>query len=177
MKPGDCCSNSLWFIFIGWNLGILWFLLGTIWFISLIGIPFGIRAFKIGYFIFCPFGKEIGDKEEGISCYDSFFNILWIIFGGFILSIVAFIEAVLSCITIIGIPFGLELFKIAKFSLFPFGKRIKETNNADANDAAQPIVVVQPIINIAPNQKHSRKHKAQPKQPQIYIPPPQYTTL
>ena len=185
MKPADCCSNSLWFIFIGWNLGLLWLIFGIIWFITLIGIPFGKRAFKIANFIFCPFGKDIVEKPDGVSCYHCFFNFLWMIFGGLIIATVTVIEAVLCCITIIGIPFGLQLFQLAFIALVPFGRRIIEldkkqveyTDYTAANTSTQPIVVVQPIISIAPNQKYPGKYPPQPKQPQYYYPPPQYTTL
>ncbi len=58
-------------------------------------------------------------------------NILWFIFGGFITSLLYFVMGILLCITIIGIPFGVQLFKfgvqhfkIAGFSLLPFGRTI-----------------------------------------------------
>ena len=51
-------------------------------------------------------------------------NILWFIFGGFISGLSWLISGLLWCITIVGIPFGLQFFKIAKLSLAPFGARI-----------------------------------------------------
>ena len=51
-------------------------------------------------------------------------NILWFIFGGLITAIFWCIPALLLCLTIVGIPFGLQCFKIARISLFPFGKSV-----------------------------------------------------
>jgi uncharacterized membrane protein YccF (DUF307 family) len=50
-------------------------------------------------------------------------NLLWAIFGGgFITAIEYLLAGVLCCITIVGIPFGVQCFKIAGVALFPFGK-------------------------------------------------------
>lgn len=51
-------------------------------------------------------------------------NILWFIFGGFLSGLSWLFSGVLWCITIIGIPFGLQFFKIAKLCLAPFGARV-----------------------------------------------------
>ena len=51
-------------------------------------------------------------------------NIVWFVLGGFISFLSWSIIGVLWCITIVGIPFGLQFFKIAKLSLAPFGARI-----------------------------------------------------
>ena len=52
-------------------------------------------------------------------------NLIWMIFGGLVLACLWFILGLLLCITIAGIPFGLQCFKIARLSLFPFGKKVK----------------------------------------------------
>lgn len=52
-------------------------------------------------------------------------NILWILFGGFITSVGWFIAGLILCVTIIGIPFGIQCFKIASLVLAPFGKRVE----------------------------------------------------
>jgi uncharacterized membrane protein YccF (DUF307 family) len=55
-------------------------------------------------------------------------NLLWAVFGGgFITAIEYLIAGVLCCITIVGIPFGVQCFKIAALALFPFGKDFTET--------------------------------------------------
>ena len=51
-------------------------------------------------------------------------NIIWLLIGGIIASIAWFLAGLILCITIIGIPFGLQCFKIAGFVLWPFGREI-----------------------------------------------------
>jgi uncharacterized membrane protein YccF (DUF307 family) len=54
-------------------------------------------------------------------------NLIWLILGGFIVVIVYTLFGILWCITIIGIPFGLQCFKLAGLALSPFGHEIRET--------------------------------------------------
>jgi uncharacterized membrane protein YccF (DUF307 family) len=54
-------------------------------------------------------------------------NIIWLVFGGFILVIGYLLGAILLCITIIGIPFGIQCFKLAGLALAPFGREVRET--------------------------------------------------
>ena len=59
-------------------------------------------------------------------------NILWLVLGGLIVSLCYFVAGLLFCITIIGIPFGLQLFKIGMFALWPFGNDVvSDTNDGD----------------------------------------------
>lgn len=51
-------------------------------------------------------------------------NVLWFIFGGFIHALAWMIIGILWCITIVGIPIGLQCFKMAKLQLAPFGKEV-----------------------------------------------------
>lgn len=51
-------------------------------------------------------------------------NILWFLLGGILIAIIYYIVGLLMCITIIGIPWGLQHFKMAIGSVFPFGKEI-----------------------------------------------------
>ena len=55
-------------------------------------------------------------------------NILWFIFGGLFSGLSWILSGIIWCITIIGIPFGLQFFKIAKLALAPFGAEIYKTN-------------------------------------------------
>ncbi|QEH67773.1 YccF domain-containing protein [Cellulosilyticum sp. WCF-2] len=114
-------GNIIWFIFGGFIMGMSWLGIGLLWCITLVGIPVGVQCFKLAGLAFFPFGKEVtyGGGVGSLLC-----NILWIIFGGIPLAIEATIIGVVFCITIIGIPFGLQSFKIAKLALMPFGARV-----------------------------------------------------
>jgi uncharacterized membrane protein YccF (DUF307 family) len=115
-------GNILWVIFEGFWLALGWLLAGLLLCITVIGIPFGIQCFKIAGFVLFPFGKEI-NYGKGTGSF--LLNIIWIIFGGLGLAIGSLMMGLLWCITIIGIPFGIQSIKLAKLSLMPFGSEIK----------------------------------------------------
>ena len=114
-------GNILWFIFGGFVSGLTWLLSGVLWCITIIGIPYGRQCFKFASLAFFPFGKEI---EYGGGVPSAIANIIWVIFFGIWMAIENFFIGLLWCITIIGIPFGKQFFKIAKLSLMPFGAEI-----------------------------------------------------
>ena len=116
-----CLGNLLWFIFGGFIMGMSWFIAGIVWCITIVGIPIGLQCFKFASLSFFPFGKEVvyGGGAESV-----LLNILWIIFSGLPLAIEAVVIGVIFSITIVGIPFGLQCFKIAKLALMPFGSSV-----------------------------------------------------
>ncbi len=117
-----CFGNFLWFIFSGFWQGISWTLAGIFWCITIVGIPIGLQCFKIAGLVFLPFGKRV---EYGTGTFlATAANIFWIILSGIPLAIVALINGALLCITIVGIPFGLQCFKFAKLALMPFGTKV-----------------------------------------------------
>lgn len=113
-------GNLLWLVFVGLWSAIGYFVLGVFWCITIIGIPFGTQLFKLGRLMIWPFGKTIEHHfgKHPIA------NIIWFIFGGFGLAFGFFFVGVILCITIIGIPFGKQCFKLAGLSAFPFGAAI-----------------------------------------------------
>ena len=123
MKGDNICCNIIWFILIGWHLGLSWCLLGLCWCLTIIGIPFGIQAIRIGIFAFWPIEREFVEKEDGFDSCDCCLNMIWIFCGGLLLALSSAIEGIILCITIIGIPCGMQLFKFAEIALFPFGRK------------------------------------------------------
>lgn len=115
-------GNILWFIFGGFISGTLWLISGLIWCITIIGIPYGLQCFKFASLSFFPFGKEI---EYGGGVPSLIVNVIWVLFFGIEMALANLMIGLLWCVTIIGIPFGLQFFKIAKLSLLPFGARIE----------------------------------------------------
>ena len=116
-------GNIIWLLFGGIIAAIAWFLAGLILSVTIIGIPFGIKCFKISTFVLWPFGKEIEIGDFGAS--GLIFNIIWIIVLGWEFAIAHLITGAFFCITIIGIPFGLQHFKFAKLGIIPFGAKIR----------------------------------------------------
>jgi uncharacterized membrane protein YccF (DUF307 family) len=116
-------GNIIWLIFGGIIAAIAWFVVGLILCVTIIGIPFGIQCFKISAFVLWPFGKEIELGNFGVG--GLLFNIIWIIFFGWEFAITHLIIGAIFCITIIGIPFGVQHFKFAQLGLIPFGAKIR----------------------------------------------------
>ena len=124
-------GNFIWFIFAGFWLGITWWILGVLMYIFIITIPWGKSAFMLGKFSFLPFGRTVvkrsdlsGEKDIGTGALGIIGNIIWFIFAGFWLAVANIVYGVLCCITIIGIPFGMQCFKLAGASLVPIGKTV-----------------------------------------------------
>ena len=118
-------GNILWLIFGGLLIAIIYFLVGLIMCLTLIGIPFGAQLFKLGTYSLWPFGHEIqyGPNEPG--CLSTVMNLLWILLGWGEIAIIHLVFGLLFCITIVGIPWGVQHFKMAWNSIFPFGKVIR----------------------------------------------------
>ena len=113
-------ANLIWLIFGGLSSAIAFFLMGLLWCVTIIGIPFGLQAFKMASLVLTPFGKKVNINfgKHPIA------NFLWFVFGGFGIMLGQAFLGFLFCITIVGIPFGLQIFKMAKLSAFPFGATV-----------------------------------------------------
>lgn len=114
-------GNILWFLCGGLWEGIAWTAYGILWSITIVGIPIGRQCFKFASLAFFPFGKDIQYNGGAVS---TLANVIWIIVSGISLAIVAALNGLLLCCTIIGIPFGRQCFKIAKLALMPFGATV-----------------------------------------------------
>lgn len=119
-------GNLIWLIFGGLVGAISWFLAGCLWCVTIIGIPVGLQCFKIAGLSLWPFGKQVVYSNSSMSLL---VNIIWLIVSGLPLAIGHFISGLLLCITIIGIPFGRQSFKLAQLALMPFGARVVSSNN------------------------------------------------
>ncbi len=114
-------ANILWFLFVGLWYAIGYFLVGLLLCVTIIGIPFGLQCFKFAKLMLAPFGKEVSihfDKHP-------IANILWLIFVGWESALGLVIAGAVLCVTIIGIPCGLQCFKFASLALLPFGATIR----------------------------------------------------
>ena len=114
-------ANIIWFVFGGWYTSLSWLVLGVLWSITVVGIPYGIQCFKFAKLSACPFGKEV---QYGVTTGSFVLNVLWIIITGVPMAVEHFVTGILLCCTIIGIPFGLQHLKIAKLALMPFGTSV-----------------------------------------------------
>ncbi len=116
-----CIGNALWFLFGGLLLGLGWTLVGVLWCVTIVGIPVGMQCFKFAQLAFFPFGKEV---YYGGGAGSFLLNLLWLLLGGIALALEAALIGLVFCATIVGIPFGMQCFKIAKLALMPFGAEV-----------------------------------------------------
>ena len=114
-------GNILWLVFGGFFSGLAWLISGLLWCITIIGIPYGRQCFKFASLSFFPFGKDV---RYGGGVPSLIANVIWVVFFGLWMSLGNLIAGFLWCITIAGIPFGRQFFKIAKLALTPFGAEI-----------------------------------------------------
>ncbi len=115
--------NLLWLICGGLLSWLSWILVGCLWCVTVVGIPVGLQCFKLASISLNPFGKEVVYPNAGAGSF--LLNLLWIVFGGIEMALGNAFMGVLLCVTIIGIPWGKQFFKIAKVSLMPFGAEVR----------------------------------------------------
>lgn len=117
--------NIIWFVLGGFISYLTWMFVGILWSITIVGIPIGMQCFKFAKMAAAPFGKDIQFSNSGASLL---INVVWIFLGGLALAFEEVVLGIIFCMTIIGIPFGLQHFKHAKLALLPFGARIYRTS-------------------------------------------------
>lgn len=117
-------GNILWFVLGGFIISLYYFLVGLFFCITIIGIPFGLQLIKLAGFALWPFGHDVQPGENDGGCLSILMNVIWILVGGIEIAMLHLTFGVVLCITIVGIPFGLQHFKMALLALVPFGKKI-----------------------------------------------------
>jgi len=117
-------GNLIWLIFGGLVSAIGYCIGGFILCCTVIGIPFGLQCFKMAGFVLWPFGRKAVTNPSSSGTISVFLNIIWIVFGGVWLALTHIAFGILLFITIIGIPFARQHFKLVEISLMPFGKKI-----------------------------------------------------
>ena len=118
-------GNIIWLIFGGLESALGYFIGSLVLALTIVGIPFAYQTFKIGLLTLWPFGHEVVTVDEKQGCLTILMNILWILVGGIWISIIHVVFGILLAITIVGLPFARQHFKLALLSLSPFGKEIR----------------------------------------------------
>ena len=117
-------GNILWFVLCGFLISLYYFVVGVLFCITIIGIPFGVQLIKLAGFALWPFGHDIQSDTNDGGCLSIIMNVIWILVGGIEIAMLHLTFGAFLCLTIIGIPFGLQHFKMALLALIPFGKKI-----------------------------------------------------
>jgi len=117
-------GNILWLIMGGLLVSLYYALMGILFCITVIGIPFGLQLIKMAGLALWPFGRDIHSDTNDGGCLAIIMNVIWIIFGGIEIALLHIGFGIVCCLTIVGIPFGMQHFKMAILAFVPFGKKI-----------------------------------------------------
>ena len=116
--------NIIWLVFVGIMIAIEYVISSVAMMLTIIGIPFGLQTLKLAALALWPFGTQIVDAGWPSGCVAGLMNVIWWFLGGIVIALTHLVWGIIFCITIIGIPFGLQHFKLMRFALFPFGNSI-----------------------------------------------------
>ncbi len=117
-------GNLIWLLFGGFFAAVGYFIGGLVLCLTIIGIPWGLQCFKLAGLVLWPFGKRVVSDSNDAGCLSILCNIIWLICGGLYTALIHLVMGLILSITIIGIPWGRQHFKLMEISLLPFGKRI-----------------------------------------------------
>ena len=115
--------NFVWLVLHGWILALAYLVAGIVACLLIVTIPFGIASFRLAAFAAWPFGRTTV-PAPGAGVVSALGNVLWFLFAGWWLALLHVAAGIAYCVTLIGIPFGIALFKLALVGLFPLGKRV-----------------------------------------------------
>lgn len=133
-------GNILWLLIVGFWLAIGYIIAGIINCIFIVTVPLGIQSFKLAGFALWPFGRAVV-RADGDKALSTVANFIWFFISGIWLAIAHVVLGLLLCVTVIGIPFGVVSFRMARLALFPFGKKIIDASAAGPN----ALLVVGPV--------------------------------
>ncbi len=114
-------GNLIWLIFGGLITAIEYFVSSILLMITIVGIPFGLQTLKLGLLALWPFSQKVVASPSNGGCLNTIMNIIWILIGGIWIAATHLVFGILLAITIIGIPFARQHFKLAGLALTPFG--------------------------------------------------------
>ncbi len=117
-------GNIIWLVFGGFFIALEYLVSGFLLCCTIIGIPFGLQVFKIGLVALLPFSQTTVVEEGSRSCLEIIMNVIWFFIGGIWIALSHLGWGLLFCITIVGIPFGIQHFKLMRVALFPFGRTV-----------------------------------------------------
>lgn len=116
--------NIIWVVFGGLMIAIEYAISSVLMMITIIGIPFGLQTLKLAILALWPFGTDVYNESRPSGCLAGIMNVIWWFVGGLAIALTHLGWGLLFCITIAGIPFGIQHFKLMKLALFPFGNSV-----------------------------------------------------
>jgi uncharacterized membrane protein YccF (DUF307 family) len=122
--------NVLWLVLAGVWLAISYVIAGAIMFVTIIGIPFGLQAFKLAGYALWPFGRGLAQRPDRHKIASGIGNVLWFVLAGWWLALEHLLAGVLLCLTVVGIPLGVGSFKMATAAVRPMGRIVVRKDKA-----------------------------------------------
>lgn len=120
-------GNIIWFIFGGFFAGLGYIIGGLVLCLTIIGIPLGLKAIGFGFTVMTPFGKAVQATQGGDGCLALAFNIIWLVLFGWEIALIHIAGGIALGVTIIGIPFAIQHFKLVPVALFPFSYTLTQS--------------------------------------------------
>lgn len=121
----SCLGNLIWLIFGGFVAGMGYIIGGLLLCLTIVGIPFGIQAIKLGQATLAPFGKEIVEAERPDRPLRVVFDLIWLVLFGWEIALAHLVSALILTLTIIGIPFAKQHLKLVPVALLPFSRELR----------------------------------------------------
>lgn len=121
-------GNIIWLVFGGFIAGLGYILGGLLLCVTIIGIPFGMQSINLGIATLAPFGKEVIAEEQGSGFLRMVFNVIWIVVFGWEIAVAHLTGGLILAITIVGIPFAKQHFKLIPVALFPFSYTLQSVS-------------------------------------------------
>jgi uncharacterized membrane protein YccF (DUF307 family) len=118
-------GNILWIIFGGFVSALLYVLGGALCCLTIIGIPFGMQAFKLAGASLTPFGRSVVSEPDSDGTLTLIFNVIWVFTAGWMLACSHLAHAAVLAVTIVGIPFAVQHLKMVPLCLLPFSHDLR----------------------------------------------------
>ncbi len=119
--------NIMWLVFGGWAAAASWLVAGAVMAITVVGMPYAYAAWRTASYMALPFGRQLVRAEFSLrprAAATAVANALWVLLGGWWLAAEHLLWGVGLCLTVIGIPFGVQHLKFIRVSLAPLGRRV-----------------------------------------------------
>lgn len=118
--------NIIWIVFGGFMIALEYVISSVAMMVTIVGIPFGLQTFKLAIVALAPFGTDVqpGNAGMGVGCLNVVMNVIWWFVGGIPIALTHLLWGLFFCITVVGIPFAMQHFKLMRLAMFSFGKTV-----------------------------------------------------
>lgn len=131
-------GNLIWLIFGGFFAAVGYIFGGLVMCLTIIGIPFGLQAMRLGGAMLTPFGKQVQRVDETHSGVKLILDVIWLVIAGWGIALNHIVFGLILGVTIIGIPWAKQHFKLVPVALMPFTYKLAKATRANAEALGAP---------------------------------------